>query len=540
MTPLVPLAILLLGAGALLFTLSPRFPYAGLTAIVTAALALAALLGMAFGLPSVVTLSEWGPASLLPMKLMLAADALAWAVVVSIAALTLATLLTSVARPGGPRLLVRGAMLLLAFAGIAAVFADNLITRIMAWAGLDLIYFMALTLLSRGDRLHGQAVLNLSFNAVATLLATGAAVLLMRASPTASLREAAVSPTTTLLITLAAVFRLGLFPLHLGLPTEGNIRQGLGTLLRLIPAAVALELLTRLALYGIAEPLRPWLTVFGVMTALAGSAQFWETSDVSQSLTYIIITQSGLALLTALWGGPQAATALTAQTLALMLGGGLLYLAHGYDAQRRSLTLLSGMGVAILLGAPLTIGFAGVNALYTGLINAGGWLWLALIGVIVAQANTVVRLMRALLWPSDAAEGDTLALTAYASGLALLALLAVVGGVGVNTLAVALGQPMSGALGFTGPLSLAALALIVLTATAGILMWRFDISLSARAEGAATFLASLTRMGWLYSGLGSVIRVLSALISTLAQVLEGEGALLWAIVAALAIGLLFR
>ena len=43
---------------------------------------------------------------------------------------------------------------------------------------------------------------------------------------------------STLLITLAAVFRLGLFPLHLGLPAEVNIRQGLGTLLRLIPAAV--------------------------------------------------------------------------------------------------------------------------------------------------------------------------------------------------------------------------------------------------------------------------------------------------------------
>src|SRR5688572_30779705 len=113
-------------------------------------------------LPARATLSHWGPEVLLPLGLSLEIDHLAWLFGLSILTVTLATLLTGVARPGGRRIVVRGAILLLAAAGLAATFSGNLLTRIVAWAGLDLIYFLALILLAEGEGLEPQAVLNLA------------------------------------------------------------------------------------------------------------------------------------------------------------------------------------------------------------------------------------------------------------------------------------------------------------------------------------------------------------------------------------------
>jgi len=103
--------------------------------------------------------------------------------------------------------------------------------------------------------------------------------LISRESSALSLREAALTTSSTLLITLAAVFRLGLFPLHLALPAEANIRQGLATVLRLIPAAVALEVMARLAAFGFVPATRLWLTIFALAAALVGAAQLLRIED---------------------------------------------------------------------------------------------------------------------------------------------------------------------------------------------------------------------------------------------------------------------
>jgi hypothetical protein len=74
----------------------------------------------------------------------------------------------------------RFTMLLLTACGLISIFSDNLLTRVMAWAFLDLIYFLALLFLAEADGLAPQAVLNLAFNSIGTLLAVGAAMLISR------------------------------------------------------------------------------------------------------------------------------------------------------------------------------------------------------------------------------------------------------------------------------------------------------------------------------------------------------------------------
>ncbi len=541
MSPLTPLLILFVGAGGLLLGLLPRFRYTGLIAVAAAAGAILALLFMALRLPVTATLSRWAPADLLGTGLTLSVDGLAWLFGLGVLAVALSALVTGLARPGGRRVGTRVTMLLLTAGGLISIFSDSLLTRVMAWAFLDLIYFLALLFLAEADGLEPQAVLNLAFNSVGTLLAVGAAVMISRTSPTLSLRDAAITSQSALLITLAAVFRLGLFPLHLGLPTEINIRQGLGTLLRLIPAAVALEMLSRLTVFGFDEPIRLWFTVFGVAAALVGAIQLWSVADPRQGLAYVIIAQSGVALLAGLWGGAQAALSLAATALTLLLGSALVFLANGHDEQHPGGSVLSGLGAAALLGLPATMGFLGVGHLYSSLLAAGGWAWLVLAAVVVAQTILAAGLLYTLFWAGQPATGDPALVAAYWGGLSLPAILLVATAVFGGVIADTVGLPAPGTLGFSGIRSFVALGLVLVTGGAGFALWRFqDVVRGGSSVFAGASLASLGRLDWLYRLVWGVIRGFGSVVDTLANVLEGEGAILWALVAGILVWLLVK
>ncbi len=536
MLPLIPLLILLLGAGALALGFLPRFERTDAVASAAVLLALVALglLPPLQLLPVAATLSAWGPPALLPLALTLLLDPLSWVFGMGILTLTLATLLTGVARPGGRRLFVRGAMLLLAFAGLAAVLSDNLLTIILAWAGLDLIYFIVLVVLGQSEGVELQAVLNLAFNAAGTLLAIGAALLISRESPGLSLREAALTSRSTLLITLAAVFRLGLFPLHLALPAEANIRQGLGTVLRLIPAAVALCVMARLASFGFTPTARLWLTIFALGAALVGAAQLWMIEDPRLGITYFVIAESGVVLLAGLWGG---ALALTAQSVALMLGGASIFLACGHDSQRPWLTALPAVGGLAVLGAPFTAGWDGAASLLQSLIGGGHWLILA--GLVIAQTILAAGLFHTVFWPGELSEETTGALAVYLVGLALpvagLALMDWLGAAWIRSAQVA-GSPQI-AVTAAGIWGLVAVAVSI---GAGLAMWRFESVARGPASGAVGALSALFRVGWLYRLVWSGVHFLETLVFNLAAVLEGEGAVLWVLVAIVVLLLVLR
>lgn len=540
MSPLVPLGILLVGAGLLFVSLSPRFPYAALTLVVTAGLTWLSVAALYPGLPATQTVAAWTGVTAGAPGLRLHVDHREWLLGLGLATLTLATALTGLARPGGPRIVARGAILLLTFAGLAVVFADDLITHVVAWAGLDFVYFLILILVARGEGVQPQAVLHLTFNSLGTVCLVGAAVAISQEDPALGLSAAAASPAATVWVTLAMVFRLGLFPLHLGLPVEVEVRQGLGVLLRLIPATAALEMVMHLAETAFAEPLRPWLTLFGVAAVLLGAEQLWTSGEPRRGMTFVVIAQSGLALLCGLWAGPLAPAAVAAQALALLLGAGAIYLANGFDEQRPWLMAFSAIGAAAMLGLPPTLGALGVNSLVTGLAAAGDWrLWLALGGIVLAQAVLGAGLLRALLWPAEPLEGGPVGIGAYIAGLAALAVAVVAPGVVVLVAPGLAPAAFLGAARLDAPAGVA-WAAAALTLGLGLGLWRFESVTRQWAEGAGALVARGLRLDWLYRLLWQVFRALGIAIANLAQVLEGEGALLWAVALVLALALIFR
>ncbi len=541
MSPLTPLLILLVGTAGLLFGLLPRFRYTGLVAVTAGMGTLGALLLLTLSLPARATLSNWGPASLFVVGLALEADPLAWVFAMAVVVVMLAAVVTGLGRPGEQRVGTRVAMLLMTLASLASIFADNLLTRVIAWALLDVIYFLTLIFLREAENVVPQAVLTLALGSVGTLLAVGAAVLISRTSPTLSLRDAALTPQSTLVITLAAVFRLGLFPLHLALPSEVDIRQGLGALARLLPAIVALETISRLVVFGISASLLPWLTAFAAAAALVGALQLWSVPDPRRGIAYLIIAQSGVALLAGLWGGPQGALSLTAIALSLALGAGLIFLANGHAEQQPWPTVLPLIGGAAMVGAPLTVGFVGVAHLYGSLALAGGWAWLVLLVVVAAQIILDAGLLYTIFWPGVPVDGEPAVVAVHYSGLSLPAILLVMLAVYASVLSGALPAPGVGLLGFEGSTSVIGLAFVLLTAGAGFALWRFDAVLRDRFAGLAGLpFASLGRLDWLYRLVWNAIRGVGVLLEGLGGVLEGEGAILWTLVAGVLVWLLWK
>lgn len=530
--PLLPLVFLTLGTIALAFGLLPRFKYVALIPLAATTLALFSLLWVAFNLPAAAILSDWAPTSLLPIDLRLQIDGLAWVYGVGILGITLATSLTGLARPGGRRVGTRGVVLLLALTGLLAVFSDNLPTRVLAWAALDAVYFLALLVLAEGDGLEPQAVLNLSFNSVGTLLAIGAAVLISRTSTSLSLQDAALTPQSTLIITLAAVFRLGLFPLHLGLPTEVNLRPGLGTMLRVLPAAVALEMLSRLVAFGATTTLQPWLTLFALAAVVVGGVQLWSIGDPRQGMAYVVIAQSGLALLAGLWA-KTGAQALTAQALALMLGGALVFLSQGYDEKRPWTMALALAGGGAMAGLPLTIGFLGVGALYASLPQAGLGGWGLLLALVVAQAVLVAGLLHTCFAPGAGLRDDPLAVAAHWAGLIFLGLLVVLMAIFSGLFNTTPSSAPTGFLGFNGWESVVSVVWVLVSIGLGVALWRFEALVRATTEQWPNPFATWGRLDWLYRWVWAIIHATSSGVKNLAGLLEGEGAVLWTLVLAL-------
>jgi formate hydrogenlyase subunit 3/multisubunit Na+/H+ antiporter MnhD subunit len=302
-----------------------------------------------------------------------------------------------------------------------------------------------------------------------------------------------------------------------------------------------METLSRLAVFGFPDPVRPWLAVLALVAALVGAVQLWNIPDPRRGLVYLVISQSGVALLAGLLNNNTGALSLTATAVALLLGGALIYLSAGHDDQRPFRTACALAGVAALAGAPATIGFLGAGRLYTDLIAAGSWWWLVLLGVLAAQAVLCAGLLYAAFWPGQPLEVEPALRAAYFGGLSLpAALLLLTAVMATVPSSIVLMQNM-GPLGFGGFGSLAALVLVGLTLGGGYAIWHFDTAIRERVGGWPDVpVAALGRLDWLYSGVWDLIRGLGGLVDNLRAVIEGEGAILWALVVGVLVWLLLR
>lgn len=448
-------------------------------------------------LPFEIVLPAWQPASLFTTPILFRADEISWPFSISIAALTLATLLTAATRPVFINSFSWVGALALGGVGILAVTADNPLTLLLVWASLDLTELITQLRSVNGKSNNEKVVVSFSARAFGLGLLLWANVVSAAGGDVSDFQS--ISAGSGLYLVAAAGLRLGVFPLHLPYSSESSLRRGLGTSLRLISAASSMVILARTPTGSLNSMAASLLTILALVAAIYGGWMWLRAPDELNGRPYWTISLVSLSVISALSGNPTGAIA---WGCALVLVGGSLFLS---SVQLPWLNRATLAGVWSLSSLPFSL-------------TAGAWLGrlgFFLPFVIVAQALTVAGFIRHALRPSgrDSLESQPgWARAVYPAGILLLVIV----------------QFLLGFIGWDGALQLGAWlqALLASLLTFG-LVWatpRFRILNPIRAHWVTS---TTSRWSGVSQGFWSLYRGLAKVSQAISVTLEGEGGIMW-------------
>ena len=499
--------LLLLLAAVILVVLRlsrPSASYAWLVAALGVLLVWISIFFWQIDLPQRLFPSRWMTLSLFTASPELMADQYAWIYALSLAALAAAVVLTSPARTSTVSAAEWVGTLTLMALALLSILADNPLTLVLAWTAIDLTELFNSLRLSNSPSLSERAVISFSIRAAGTGFALWASVVGAINGQVFLFEN--MPPQMGIYLLLAVGLRLGVLPLHLPYRTEPDLRRGFGTSLRLTAVVTSLVLLARLPASAVDARYVPYLMGLVALAALYSAWKWLSAPDELNGRPYWIIGMSALSVAAALRGNPAGSAA---WGVALVLFGGISFL---YSARQVWFTRILAALAILLLALPFTF-------------TASGWLGVFPLAILfwplflVAHVMLVAGYIRHLFH-----EGGTLfselpswAQAAYPLGLTILVITALI----------------SGLWGWPGALQLGAwvvaLALVVLAILAGFSVFRFrrlgafeaPSSSEYRPGRFATFQDAVAGVLW------RIYRMIGRLFSYAANLLEGDGGLLW-------------
>ncbi|HLF27975.1 MAG TPA: hypothetical protein VJG32_16700 [Anaerolineae bacterium] len=523
--PLLPILLLLAGALAILLGRVARFNRSDTIASIASALALLAMLLMATpGRPASETLvSAWQPLSVFGTPVSLRVDPAGWLIGFVAVAACAATALAGIAYPGRQRFASRVLALGMTAALVFAVFSANLLTLALAWGLFDALFAIAVLARSEGAQVDRRTAFAVGFNGAATVCLWLAALALNQAHQSQYWHLAELSDSARDFLALAALLRLGLYPLSQSLPEERDDAPGRVALLYVLPPLAGLHLLVRLADLD-ALPANSVLIAPAALSILIGGALAWWRGRSREALPYLALSSIGAVVLSGLSSRPTSAppavlaNGAAAWAMAIMT----LSFGRGFDRHRPWWSVGYALAFATLVGIPASLGFVVQTSLASGLADAS---LLLIAMILIGEALTFAALIRLATTPApNKAPGTRAAIAAYAGAIALTALLPfllpALGRSIIPTLAPPSFEVALSSLGLLGGVLFALPSVL-----AGALEWVTHDWPAAPHADPARWLS----LGWLYDLILRMIGGLAGALRGLARVLEGEGAVLWAL-----------
>ena len=488
-------------------------------------------------------LSQPALGTLLPTPgLHLGSDPTSWLFAMALLVAVMAVVLTGISSPTGIRRVTEQASCLLVTAvALMALFAENIVSLSVAWTGLAVWSF--LTVLALGRTTNGQdgggeasagAVLGLGIELVASALVLAAALHAASTGRSELLTTRDLPPESILYLFLGAGTRICLYPFHRRFKSDLGLPKGIGVVLPLIAIATSVDVLAVVAAQISSVPLLGWMTVGLSVCALFGAWFWWSCTDDSMGPGYFLLAQYGLIGMTVLHAGEWSVVGVVSQGIALLLGGSVISLWGGHQEDRRALLVGPLLAALMVVGLPLTVGYIGMWALYTGLDWDGAWITIGIVALLI-HTLLVAGSIRWALRPRELFSGEEgLSGRMHLLGLGIPIAVGVYLGLMPDTLLDFIGAETIPALGdmLLASHGIVALGGMLLTCVLGSVLWILTGSgryLSLTSEGAILF----TSLSWCYTWIWTMFRFSARISRTAGRMFEGEGGLLWVMVAAI-------
>jgi hypothetical protein len=496
----IPIIVMLVTAFALAIILifRPKFKFAWLIAAGGAALSLIAVLLWQINMPQIFSLFTWQPELIFVHTPEWLGDGFSWTYALSLAALSLTVILTSVAR-NELNLPSWAGTLVLCAAGIASVTAGNPLTLVLVWAALDLTELVVMLRSTEGGAQSESVVIAFStrLSGIGLVLWASAA-----AGPWTDFRSAPAQSGIFLL--LAAGLRLGILPLHLPYRQENILRRGFGTTLRLVSAASSLALLARIPPSTVTSR---WTPVLLILVAIAGLYAGWKWLRASDELTgrpFWVLGMASLAVAAALRGNPAGSAA---WGNGLVLGGGILFL---YSARQRNILWMLFLMAVELAALPFSL-------TATGWQSGTSFSPLLVIISLPTHAFLLAGFVRHALHPGESSlESQPRWVQAiYPLGLFILPAISI----------------LISLWGWDGARQLGAwwAMLVVLFLTAGLMALVLTVMqrLLDHSGGTANPWTEILHLTGLFRSFWAIYRFLGRISDIITGALEGDGGILW-------------
>lgn len=507
-------------------------------------------------IPSTITLLNWSPETLFPMKPSLMLDEVSWLFALAVTSLSVAIVISSITQIGQvakgnpapdqneamtvidevtprqipeiddstyrmPNWLFWITVLVVSSLGLVAVTAGNLLTLLLSWVALDMVEVIVLIGHTLKSESRERAAIVFSAKTGSTIILLVAGLVLW--SKGGSLDFYALSPTISTLAIFAVAIRLGVLPPMIPYSHRIPIRRDLATLLLMVPAAAAYILLARVASNGVSGAITPYLVSLAAIISLVFAYQGLTATDVQTRSQSWLVSCSSLAVISALLNQPAACAA---WSLAGLLSGGL---AFSFSLRHRYLLPIIVLGVFNLSALPFSPTwqaaslFGGIQSVITSRLLY----FIFIILLLAIQATLLAGCIRYLVGDSfRSADNQSTHVERWVWVLYPVELIVIV----MTHLVIGwFLRPVTGNLPFfawiIGPITLLAAGLI----TFG------NFRLTGRNK---PFLQSVKTSGWsrlltndrLYNLVWRFYRSATRVSVLISTILEGEGGILWALV----------
>ena len=526
--PVLTIILPLLGAGGILgLSLVPRArALTRYIALIAACLTTILLLTFTSVEPvTTVVISLWQPSLLFGAALALRPDVIMQPLALVLALITCSAILVGLGRAEEPHPRLAATLLALLSAGLAALWAANLLTMIVIWAIYDLLHAAGRIAAGGSGR---TAVRSLILGYLATL-ALWSGVLLANGGAGSELWSlVALSGAPLTLWVVAGLLRLWVYPLHLSTPDDLGAAQSLAAPLLLGPV-IGWGLWLRLAqANGGSIPGNTWVTIVAAVTLAVGGFLAWSCESPRRMLPWIGMGVSGAVLLTAGLARDSAITVIAADSVAWALGLAVLLLSDGLPREALWWNIPPLVGALALMGVVLTLGFVADEILIGDLTQGGspGWGGAFFVGYLFLVPSLVRWLLLRPSSPFPRKEGGWgIRSVARGVGLGVPALLLILAILPPSLLTddflVPSLSPLFATPGLTGWLLLA-----VSLAGGGVLAWQ-ERNLRPKIQLFLSAAHDLLRLEWLYDAVAGALDRGLSMLRAAGEVVGGAGALLW-------------